>query len=58
MSKISELQLSMSVTSIKKTIIELADRLETEEELWEAWSTLNKAMSYLNAKHTMKQCGD
>ena len=58
MSEISELQLSMSAKSIKKTIIELADRLETEEELWEAWKTLNKAMSYLNAKHTMKQCGD
>lgn len=45
----------ISATSIKESIIDLTDRLETEEELWESWKTLNQAMSYLNAKHTMTQ---
>lgn len=53
--QISELQLSMSATSIKETIIELTDRLETEEELWEAYRTINKGISYMGAKHTMTQ---
>ena len=45
----------INATRIKETIIDLADSLESKEELWEAWKTLNKAMSYLNAKHTMAQ---
>ena len=45
----------LSATRIKETIIDLADSLESKEELWEAWKTLNKAMSYLNAKHTMAE---
>jgi len=40
---------------IADDIINLADRFDTEEDLWKAWKTLNKAMSYLNAKHTMAQ---
>jgi len=55
MKQISDLQLSMSATSIKETIIELTDRLETEEQLWDAYKVINKAISYLSAKHTMKQ---
>ena len=45
----------ISATSIKESIIDLTDRLETEEDLWDSWKTLNQAMSYLNAKHTMTQ---
>ena len=41
--------------NIANDIISLADRLDTEKDLWEAWKTLNKAMSYVNAKHTMAQ---
>ena len=41
--------------NIADDIIGLADRLDTEGVLWAAWKTLNKAMSYLNAKHTMAQ---
>ena len=41
--------------NIADDIINLADRLDTEEYLLKAWKTLNKAMSYLNAKHTMAQ---
>ena len=41
--------------SIADDIISLADRLDTEKDLWEAWKTLNKAMCYINAKHTMAQ---
>ena len=41
--------------SIADDIISLADCLDTEKDLWEAWKTLNKAMSYVNAKHTMAQ---
>jgi len=55
MKQISELQLSMSATSIKETIIELTDRLETEEQLWDAYKIINKGISYLGAKHTMTQ---
>ena len=58
MSEISELQLSMSATSIKNTIIELADRLETEEQIWEACKIINEGLIYLHAKHSMKKCGD
>ena len=55
MKQLSELQLSMSATSIKETIVDLTDRLETEEQLWEAYKIINKGISYLGAKHTMKQ---
>ena len=44
-----------NATRIRETIIDLADRLESKKELWEAWKTLNKAMSYLSAKHTMAE---
>jgi len=53
MKQISELQLEMSATSIKDTIIELTDRLESEDNLWEAYKLINKGLSYLSAKHTM-----
>ena len=43
----------INATRIKETIIDLADSLESKEELWEAWKTLNKSMSYLSAKHTI-----
>ena len=46
---------NMSATSIKELIVDLTDRLETEEELWEAYKLINKGLSYLGAKHTMKQ---
>ena len=36
-------------------IISLADDLDNKEELWEAWKKLNRAMSYLSAKHTMAE---
>ena len=42
-------------TSIKESIIYLTDRLETEEQLWKAYKLINKGISYLGAKHTMKQ---
>jgi len=41
--------------NIADDIISLADRLDTEKDLWKAWKILNKAMSYINAKHTMAQ---
>tara|TARA_R110002020_G_scaffold447813_1_gene660251 strand:- start:212 stop:370 length:159 start_codon:yes stop_codon:yes gene_type:complete len=41
--------------NIADDIIKLADQLNTENDLWEAWKTLNKAMCYINAKHTMAQ---
>jgi hypothetical protein len=40
---------------VKDIIIDLADSLETEEDLWKAYRTLSKSMSYLNAKHTIAQ---
>ena len=55
MKQISKLQLDMSATSIKETIVDLTDRLETEEELWKAYKLINKGLMYLSAKHTMKQ---
>lgn len=45
----------VTATRIKETIIDLSDSLESKEELWEAWKTLNKAMSYLGAKHTIAE---
>lgn len=44
-----------TTNNIAESIINLSDSLDTEEDLWKAWKTLNKAMSYLNAKHTMAQ---
>jgi hypothetical protein len=40
---------------VKDIIVDLADSLDTEEELWKAWKSCNQSMSYLNAKHTMTQ---
>ena len=45
----------MGATSIKETIVELTDRLETEEDLWEAYRLINRGLMYLSAKHTMRQ---
>ena len=49
------LVIATRIKEIKETIIDLTDSLESKEELWETWKTLNKAMSYLNAKHTMAE---
>jgi len=38
---------------VKDIIVDLADSLETEEDLWEAWRGCNRSMSYLSAKHTI-----
>ena len=40
---------------VKDIIIDLADSLETEEDLWSSYKSLSKSMSYLNAKHTIAQ---
>jgi hypothetical protein len=48
-------QMNKTSDNIADDIISLADSLDTEKGLWEAWKTLNKAMSYINAKHTMAQ---
>ena len=45
----------INATRIKETIIDLTDRLESEEELWEAWKTVNRGIKYLSAKHTMME---
>lgn len=45
----------VTATRIKETIIDLADSLETEKELWDSYRVLSKAMSYLSAKHTIAQ---
>lgn len=45
----------INATRIKETIIDLADSLETEKELWDSYRVLSKAMSYLSAKHTIAQ---
>jgi len=50
-----KLQLHMGATSIKETIVELTDRLDTEEDLWEAYRLINRGLMYLSAKHTMRQ---
>ena len=34
-------------------IVDLADSLETEEDLWDSYKNLNKSMMYLSAKHTI-----
>ena len=38
---------------VKDIIVDLADSLETEKDLWEAWRRCNRSMSYLSAKHTI-----
>ena len=55
MESMTDLRLDMAATSIKDTIVELTDRLETEEELWEEYKIINKGLMYLSAKHTMRQ---
>jgi len=55
MESMTDLRLDMAATSIKDTIVQLTDRLETEEELWEAYKIINKGLMYLSAKHTMRQ---
>tara|TARA_R100000995_G_scaffold76463_1_gene46094 strand:+ start:1485 stop:1679 length:195 start_codon:yes stop_codon:yes gene_type:complete len=40
---------------VQDIIVDLADSLDTEEDLWEAYKLINKGLSYLNAKHTMTQ---
>ena len=40
---------------VKDIIIDLSDSLETEEDLWKAYKSLSKSMSYLGAKHTIAQ---
>ena len=43
----------INATRIKETIIDLTDRLDTEEQLWEAYKVINVGLRYLGAKHTM-----
>tara|TARA_R100000329_G_scaffold141596_1_gene124524 strand:+ start:250 stop:465 length:216 start_codon:yes stop_codon:yes gene_type:complete len=38
---------------VKDIIVDLADSLETEKDLWKAWKECNQSMSYLSAKHTI-----
>ena len=45
----------INATRIKETIIDLTDRLESEEELWKAWKIVNRGLKYLSAKHTMME---
>jgi len=40
---------------VKDIIVDLADSLDTERDLWDAWKECNQSMSYLNAKHTIAQ---
>jgi hypothetical protein len=40
---------------VKDIILDLADSLETKEDLWEAWKECNRSMSYLSAKHTIAE---
>jgi len=40
---------------VKDIIVDLADSLDTERDLWNAWKECNQSMSYLNAKHTIAQ---
>ena len=40
---------------VKDIIVDLADSLETEEDLWKAWKECNRSMGYLSAKHTIAQ---
>jgi len=38
---------------VKDLIVDLANSLETEEDLWEAWRGVNRSLRYLSAKHTI-----
>ena len=38
---------------IEDIIVDLADSLDTEEDLWEAWRGVNRSQRYLSAKHTI-----
>ena len=40
---------------VKDIILDLANSLETKEDLWEAWKECNRSMSYLSAKHTIAE---
>ena len=40
---------------VKDIVIDLADSLDSEEDLWDAFKSINKSMSYLSAKHTIAQ---
>ena len=40
---------------VKDIILDLADSLETKDDLWEAWKECNRSMSYLSAKHTIAE---
>ena len=34
-------------------IVDLANSLETEEDLWDSYKNLNQSMMYLSARHTI-----
>ena len=38
---------------VKDIIVDLADSLETEKDLWDSYKNLNKSMMYLSARHTI-----
>jgi len=38
---------------VKDIIVDLADSLEVEKDLWDSYKALNDSMSYLGAKHTI-----
>ena len=48
-----DLTVTTRIKEIKETIIDLTDRLDTEEHLWEAYKAINIGLMYLSAKHTM-----
>ena len=48
-----DLTVTTRIKEIKETIVDLTDRLDTEEHLWEAYKAINKGLMYLSAKHTM-----
>lgn len=43
----------MNIDTIVEDIISLTDKLETAEQSNEAWSKLQRALTYLSAKDTM-----
>ena len=40
---------------VKDIIIDLADSLDSEKDLWDSYKALNNSMMYLSAKHTIAQ---
>jgi len=38
---------------VKDLIVDLANSLETEKDLWDSYKNLNDSMMYLSAKHTI-----